>query len=377
MQKITTKMSLRRDRIKQDGSMPIVLRLYIGRGYKRYPINGISIMPEYFDNIKGIVKSSFEKCRDYNLLIKSANNRASEIILSYQVENKKLTFADFEALFLQKEKICRISQMTDFIIKEYNKQFAKETLRFYKFQSKKLIRFAGDINLSDINESFIKKYENYLFNKLNNCKNTINKNKAFLRSILNKAVEHNFIKENIVIKTNTIKGNREFLTLEELKTLEQFWITANLQNHQKNILQYFLFSCYTGLRFTDIKLLKYNNIDNNLITLFQHKTAEKVSIPLIKKAKELLPPPTESPFVFRVITNQKTNAYLKEVVKLVGINKNISFHCARHTFATCSISLGIPIEVVSKLLGHTDIKTTQIYARILDDVKIREMQKWE
>ncbi|HAT76663.1 MAG TPA: site-specific integrase, partial [Flavobacterium sp.] len=80
--------------------------------------------------------------------------------------------------------------------------------------------------------------------------------------------------------------------------------------------------------------------------------------------------------VFRTITIQKTNEYLKLALTTANIKKKVTFHCSRHTFATCSITLGIPYEVVSKLLGHTDLKTTQIYAKIVDEVKIKEIDKW-
>ena len=84
--------------------------------------------------------------------------------------------------------------------------------------------------------------------------------------------------------------------------------------------------------------------------------------------------PTQS--LFKVPTNQVANRHLREVLANTSITKEISFHCARHTFATHSLSLGIPLVVVSKLLGHSDIKTTQIYGKIVDTVKIKEMEKW-
>jgi len=107
------------------------------------------------------------------------------------------------------------------------------------------------------------------------------------------------------------------------------------------------------------------------------KTKEFVTIPLIQKAKKLLP---EASFgnqtVFHVLSNQPTNRYLKQVMNTVGITKKISFHCARHTFATLSKSQGIDYDVISKILGHTDIKTTKIYTKYERDYLSREMEKW-
>ena len=108
-----------------------------------------------------------------------------------------------------------------------------------------------------------------------------------------------------------------------------------------------------------------------------HKTGYMVGIPLTNKALQLIPEKSQSQTVFRVYCNKVTNRVLKELGKQYNIPKKLTCHVARHTFATVSITLGIPIEVVSKLLGHTNLKTTQVYAKIVDSVKEREMAKWD
>lgn len=109
-----------------------------------------------------------------------------------------------------------------------------------------------------------------------------------------------------------------------------------------------------------------------------HKTGYLVNIPLSKKAKKFIPvTPFNNTCVFKIYCNKVTNRVLKKIGIELELNKKLTCHVARHTFATVSISLGIPIEVVSKLLGHTSIRTTQVYAKIVDTVKIKEMQKWD
>jgi integrase len=180
------------------------------------------------------------------------------------------------------------------------------------------------------------------------------------------------------------KGNREYLSVTELEKLELLYVENNMDSRHLNVLRYFLFVCYTGLRYTDIKNLKYSHIKKrflngntiDFIDLKMHKTGFDVSIPIIKKAHNLMPEKivSEKP-VFRVLSNQKTNEYLKEIIKIAGIDKNITFHSARHTLATTGLELGMPIEVVSKILGHTEIKMTQIYAKVNDGLKYQEMMK--
>jgi len=140
-------------------------------------------------------------------------------------------------------------------------------------------------------------------------------------------------------------------------------------------LRYFIFCCYTGIRYCDVVKLCYEHINNDLIVFKQQKTNRNIIIPISKKAKQLLVS-DDMGKIFKTISIQKTNEYLKLALTLANIDKKVTFHCSRHTFATCSITLGIPYEVVSKLLGHTDLKTTAIYAKIVDEVKIKEIEKW-
>lgn len=108
-----------------------------------------------------------------------------------------------------------------------------------------------------------------------------------------------------------------------------------------------------------------------------HKTQRNVTIPLIDKAKLFMGTGLPQQKIFKIYVNQVTNRRLKEIMKKVSIHKNISFHCARHTFATVCITLGIPIEVISNILGHTKIQTTMIYIKILNEKKVEEMKKWD
>jgi len=221
---------------------------------------------------------------------------------------------------------------------------------------------------------------------------------AILEAFEKKALKYilnNFIHEEVpitltqygLIKRNPFKyitikkvdGKRDFLTIEELNKLTEIYFSGKIVNaKEKEILQYFLFSCYTGLRYSDLKSLKMSSIMGNTLQINMHKTGYLVNIPLTQKATQLIPTDfrNNSSSVFRVYCNKVTNRILKAIGQQHGIQKKVTCHVARHTFATVSITLGIPIEVVSKLLGHTNLKTTQVYAKIVDRVKEREMEKW-
>ncbi|WP_367278100.1 site-specific integrase [uncultured Algibacter sp.] len=177
------------------------------------------------------------------------------------------------------------------------------------------------------------------------------------------------------------KYDRAYLNERELELIEN---TEFKSDRLQKIKDCFVFSCYTGLSYIDVKELTGNNIvkgidNNNWIYTKREKTDEQVKVPILPKAWAILEKYRaiqEKDFttnnVLPINSNQKSNAYLKEITKACGIRKNISFHVARHTFATTvMLSNGVSIETVSKLLGHAKLSTTQIYARVVE-TKISE-----
>ena len=173
---------------------------------------------------------------------------------------------------------------------------------------------------------------------------------------------------------------REILTELELKEIANKHFNTDRLNHVKDI---FVFSCYTGLAYADVKKLKRSEIivgvdGEKWIFTKRQKTDTASRIPILPMAATLIEKYKDDPQcinkdrVLPVLSNQKMNAYLKEIADTCGINKNLTFHIARHTFATTvTLSNGVPIETVSKMLGHTNLRTTQHYAKILD-LKVSE-----
>lgn len=234
---------------------------------------------------------------------------------------------------------------------------------------------------SELNNSFMVEYERYLRDIRGNNQNTSNKSLKFIKHILNKAVEEGLIKENLCnkFKLKRKEGKREKLSLNEVDILSKLLNSGKLKPNKENVLRYFLFCCYTGLRYSDIRTLKYKDIVNDIISIRMHKTEEYVRIPLIEKAKILMPKNSyfSNQNIFKVLTDQPTNRYLKEIMTTASINKYISFYYSRHTFATTGAELGIPFEAIKEFLGHSNMQTTMIYAKLTDKLKIKEMGKWD
>jgi integrase len=174
-----------------------------------------------------------------------------------------------------------------------------------------------------------------------------------------------------------------FLTEKELTDIMSKQIDIERLRLVRDV---YIFACFTGLAFIDVKNLKRSHIENIDGALWIKKRRQKTKnwshIPLLEPAIDIInkyenhPTCRETEFLLPVMTNQKMNAYLKEIADICGIKKNLSTHTARHTFATTvTLANHISIEVVSKMLGHSSINMTKKYARVVDDLIQRDMQK--
>ena len=233
----------------------------------------------------------------------------------------------------------------------------------------------SDISLKEINHMFITDLENYLRTESKCNENTTAKFMQTFKMIVIIAKNNGWIYtdpfSNYKIRLKRV--DRGYLTDAELqKIMKKKFPTKRLEQ----VRDVFLFSCYTGLSYVDVRELKANDIKISFdgkpwIMIHRHKTDTPENVPLLKIPQMLLQKyegQLPKGQLLPVLSNQKLNSYLKEIADLCGINKNITFHLARHTFATTTtLAKGVPIETVSKMLGHTNIETTQIYARITNE----------
>lgn len=251
-----------------------------------------------------------------------------------------------------------------------------------------------DIYLKQLDYKFLCDFQTYLENYWPKKhpkamgQNTIMKHIQRLRKIVTLGFHMEWIEKDPFVRWKPVyeRNEREFLSEYELKKLENYCFPIERLDRVRDL---FVFSCYTGISYADLIRLTKMNLDfgedgKKWIITKRQKTRTPVKVPLLEKAHELLikydgHPMTEiSNTLFPVITNEKLNLYLKEIASACGINKNLTFHMSRHTFATTvTLSNGVPIETVSRLLGHTKIATTQIYARVLDEKVNNDMKNLE
>lgn len=247
-----------------------------------------------------------------------------------------------------------------------------------------LMNYAGnEVQFKNIDKSFCEGFKTFL-NTANGKtgtplgNNTKNNYFSKFKAVLNQSVKDGIISispANGIANFSHLESKREYLSIDEVKALAK-------TNCRYNVLKNaFLFSCLTGLRFSDVQKLQWQNLQiiNNSwrITFRQKKTKGLEYLDINQQAKQLMGntgKPDE-----KVFTNLKYNVYfnreLQKWVKDAGIKKQITFHCARHTFAVMQLTLGTELFTVSKLLGHENLKTTQVYAKIIDDKKREAVNK--
>ena len=238
----------------------------------------------------------------------------------------------------------------------------------------------GNLKFADLNEKFCNEFKEYLLTTKSNksSKTTLSQNSAVsyfnkLKATLKQAYKDGYLQTDINAKIEPVKQaetRRNFLTIEELNSL------VKTECNNPLLKRAALFSALTGLRFSDIKNLVWGEIHHSVengysIQFTQQKTKGVEVLPISEQAYSLLGEPKEpTDKVFEGLTySAYENKHLYQWIGAAGITKDITFHCFRHTFATLQLSKGTDIYTVSKMLGHRELKTTQIYAKIIDQTK--------
>jgi len=380
--------------INKSGEVPLYMRITVNGKRSEFSLKEHIIL-ENWDSRSGILKGSGGKAKNVNRYITEVKGRLYQIQKEIYSEGKSLTSLKIKDTFLgkvskQKMLLEIFQNHNDQINQLIGKDFAAGTAERYRTAKKHIEGYLWkefklrDIAVNEVNHQFITRLEYYLKTERNCSHNTAIKYITNFKKIIRIALANNWIQDDPFVnwKAKLKIVDREFLTEGEIQKLIEKKFTTVRLDLVKDI---FLFSCFTGLAYSDVKKLNSSNIvigidGNKWIKFNRSKTNIRSNIPLLPTAMEIInkysfsAPITNDEVLLPILTNQKMNAYLKEIADLCEIDKNLTFHLARHTFATTVTLLnGVPIESVSKMLGHRNLKTTQHYAKILDQKVSEDM----
>jgi len=375
--------NLRTDKADSNGTAPIYIRITVNG--KRVEI----ATKKRFDMLRwdnGYPTGTKADAKNLKIEMESIKFRINQIYRELFEKNEIITAKKIKDHYYGLEvKSKTVMQMFEYHISNMKKmvgvQYAPATVVRFETCRRHIVKFlkisyqTDDMFLSELNYEFIAKME-YYFKVTCGCNhNTSMKYIKIFKTVINHAIKLDWLEKDPFKQFSiTIEPvERDYLTNEELETIEHKKINIPRIELVRDI---FIFCCYTGLAYIDVLNLKEEHIftsnDEKFIQLKRTKTKTKSLIMLLPKALEIINKYKDSPkknptSILPVLTNQKMNAYLKEIADICGITKNITFHLARHTFATTvTLTNGVPIETVNAMIGHKRLQSTQIYAKVIE-----------
>ncbi|POY36986.1 hypothetical protein C3K47_07955 [Solitalea longa] len=396
----TLKLFLNTQKRNKQDEAPLYLRIIKDRRSK-YISTGIYIKEKDWDNKNRRVKKSHPNSVRINHVIANKLLEAEGQIMEIQLKDK---YADTNTIkrILTGQDDLMFNQFSDYYKKSVEHKYKIATLNKLDTAIKRIKEFNdnNDLYFHEINVAWLRSFESFLRTDCKNGTNTIHTTLKHLRRIINQAIQEELypLEKNPFLryKLKWEKTKQEYLTMEELKKIEDLALIPGSKKATHRDI--FVFSAYVGgLRISDILQLKWENYTGDKIIIQTHKTSSLVSIKMPNKALQILhkyhrPNIEKEQFIFPIL-NQKEDytdrlvlhsaissatAYANKDLKLLGesadIDKKLHFHMARHTFATMALMKGMRIEYVSKLMGHSNITTTQIYAKIVNEELDKAME---
>lgn len=386
---------IRRDKLNKRGEAPVFMRLTINGERADASIKRF-IEPHAWNSAKG---KANEKCRggkDLNLYLDAISANILRIQRDLELDKKEVSAQIILNRYLGKDQSDRHTLME--VFHAHNKKcraliginFAPDTVLRYETCLRLTEEFMRntykkeDCYLDEVTKQFVEEFEFYLKTVRKCCHNTTTKYLANFKKIVRIALANGWMKKDpfAQIRFHLDEVEREFLEKQELKTLLSKKISIPRLAQIRDI---FCFCCFTGLAFSDVKQLKSEHLVTDIngmvwIRKTRQKTKNMCNIPLLDEANKILDRYKDHPYcqtqgvLLPVCSNQKMNMYLKELADICGIRKNLSTHCARHTFATLTLASGATIDNVAKMLGHANVNMTRHYAKVLDSSIMRDMQ---
>lgn len=405
----TINLDCKTKHVGKDGTFPILLRVSIN-GVHDYINIGKKIKEEHYLKDEKKVKPGITGYTSITSFIDRQKTKIDDIIKEFVGRDEIVTVPKVKELYNNKTGKVKSISFYDFVeetikYERENTDISSKTLNHYDTHLKKLKTYKKKLTIHEINKAFLQEYKSYIKDNLKQADNTAYHAMCFLRKYTKKLfddgkisrypftdfqvgkpfeTEQEHLEPEEISKLHDLYDSKELLKIvKKSKSKYSKYKEFNIGEKYQEVLRYALVACYCGLRHSDIKSLRTIHIKGNMIVKEMQKGRLKrkktVRIPIRKRLLSLLDLNNSNGLIFEstVMENSQTNKYLKAIMKIAGINKHITFHCLRHTFAITALLLGMKIEVVCDILGHSELSTTQRYARIVDKLRESEMDKWD
>jgi integrase len=392
--KIKIRFYIDKTKTNKMGNCPINCRTTYKKQRKQFS-TGLFIKPESWDSKHQSVKPPNDENNIINIQLSLIKSKINKAFLMLQIQENNYDLNDIYTLYKGK-KIAKEQNVLEVFESYLNmlkkligidiKQATWNKFHYVRNNVKSFIKWkykTNDFPLKKLTLQFLIDFEYYLKVEESQKQITINKSIQRVRKPIKVALSKGYLERDpfMMYKAKSVKTEIVFLSVDELESLEKHQFT---QPRLQQVKDWFVFSCYTGLAYNEISKLQKKHIVKGFdgefwIEMKREKTQKNISVPILPKALELIDKYADenSEFVFKICSNQRYNSYLKEIAPILGIEKRLTTHTARKTFAsTVLLYNDVPMEIVSQLLGHSSITITEdSYGKIVQKKVSEQMVK--
>ncbi|MDE6526261.1 MAG: site-specific integrase [Muribaculaceae bacterium] len=361
---------------RKDGCAALYATLNIGREKIRIPVD-LAVSSSEWDELKECVRGRGQEVKDKNLIISNVKAKISDILVRVRLSGEVLTKEKFLAMYRRPGETMNFNDYAARHLDELKSAMRTETIRHHSAALKKLKAYAPGLQIGDITPEWLRVYAAYLRDSHNNNPGTIRKNMCVIRMHYYAAMRAGKVKANPfeTYKLPPADPLVVYLTEQELNKLTDLFKSGELPDNEQDVLRFFLFMTFTAMHISDARALQIEQIHGGEIHYQRIKTLTRVIMPLSKPALALVEyyrAGRGRGKLFRHLpTDQAFNRVIKRVCSRAGIDKPVSAKAGRHTFATLYYKRNAgDLGTLSKLLGHTSINTTMIYAHIMKENRV-------
>lgn len=361
-------MIQRTDKVRADGQASLALQAFIN-GQRKVISLDVSVPLDCWDanSQQVLYKRRSIPAREYNVIIGKARIKAEEIFNDYRIRDAVLTVEQFTRQFTQQERKLVFLDFCRRYLDGQKGLYAYDTVRNYQSTIRLIEAYRKDTTYADLTIEWVLGLERFMKQRRLDV-NTVAKRHAHIKHMITVLrreypIPHPY--ENYRIKRSS--GKRTYLLSHEVAELERMYESRDLGPTLQRSLRTFLFMCHTGLRHSDANTVSWDQIQDGFLRFRPRKTdslARQIQIPVTESALRYASPTS---LMMEPEANQVFNRNMKQVARLAGIRKTVTAHVARHTFATNFLAGGGSIEVLQRILGHSNLSTTQVYVHVADE----------
>lgn len=383
--KTSIKLIIKDDHVKKDGTAPLLIQIFLDKKMVRFPLN-ISWSAAHFDKKSGRIKvrqKGDALYDDYTLIINGKLADVNEIFTHYRLAKQELSVEQLKKDYYNWQKRGDFYDFMDKEIRDRHrrKKIEHATYMCHRASLNKMKQFKPSCSFAELTPKMLENFQAWMKAKLGNRPATVSKTLKDIRTYVNLAIlDKNMIDNPFkILKVRNVDVIKEVLTIAQVQQLLQIYDQPDIPDNWRRVLQHFLFSCFTGLRISDIQRIQAKHIIDGALVFNAHKTrnakSTTIAIPLHSIALRFVT--VNAGRLFQTYTEQYTNRLLHKIAEHLEWKERPGTHTARHTFGTNFIELGGDVVTLKEYMGHSKIQTTMQYVHLSDRRKREQINVFD